>query len=57
MSDADIILIFIGIISLLIAFGQLIVAFLAFLTRDKITREKNKPIPSANRIGNVRKDK
>ncbi len=35
MSDADIILIFIGIISLLIAFGQLIVAFLAFLTRDK----------------------
>ena len=33
MSDADIILIFIGIISLLIAFGQLIVAFLAFLDR------------------------
>ena len=57
MSDADIILIFIGIISLLIAFGQLIVAFLAFLTRDKGSQEKNKPIPSANRIGNVRKDK
>ncbi len=57
MSDADIILIFIGIISLLIAFGQLIVAFLAFLTRDKDHKRKNKPIPSANRIGNVRKDK
>ena len=40
MSDADIILIFIGIISLLIAFGQLIVAFLAFLTRDKDHKRK-----------------
>ena len=40
MSDADIILIFIGIISLLIAFGQLIVAFLAFLTRDKDYKRK-----------------
>ena len=40
MSDADIILIFIGIISLLIAFGQLIVAFLAFLTRDKENKKK-----------------
>ena len=40
MSDADIILIFIGIISLLIAFGQLIVTFLAFLTRDKEHKRK-----------------
>ena len=40
MSDADIILIFIGIISLLIAFGQLIVAFLTFLTRDKDHKRK-----------------
>ena len=40
MSDADIILIFIGIISLLIAFEQLIVAFLAFLTRDKDHKRK-----------------
>ena len=40
MSDADIILIFIGIISLLIAFGQLIVAFRACLTRDKDHKRK-----------------
>ena len=40
MSDADIILIFIGIISLLIAFGQLVIAFLAFLTRDKDKKSK-----------------
>ena len=40
MSDADIIMIFIGIVGLLIAFGQLIVAFLAFLTRDKDNKRK-----------------
>ena len=33
MSDADIILIFIGIIGLLISFGSLIVAFLTFLDK------------------------
>ncbi len=38
MTDADIILIFIGIIGLLISFGSLIVAFLTFL--DKRNRKK-----------------
>lgn len=33
MTTAEIILIFIGIISLLIAFGSLIVAFLTFLNK------------------------
>ena len=40
MTAADIILIFIGIISLLISFGSLIVTFLAFLTRDKDNKKK-----------------
>ncbi len=40
MTAADIILIFIGIISLLISFGSLIVAFLAFLTREKENKNK-----------------
>ena len=38
MTAADIILIFIGIIGLLISFGRLIVAFLAFL--DKRNKKK-----------------
>ena len=42
MSDADIILIFIGIISLLIAFGQLIVAFLDLLSKDKDKKRRKK---------------
>ncbi len=33
MTDADIILIFIGIIGLLISFGSLIIAFLTFLAK------------------------
>ncbi len=35
MTVADIILIFIGIIGLLISFGSLVIAFLAFLDRDR----------------------
>lgn len=38
MTAADIIIIFIGMIGLLISFGSLIVAFLAFL--DKRNRKK-----------------
>lgn len=38
MTATDIIMIFIGIISLLISFGSLIVAFLAFL--DKRNKKK-----------------
>ena len=41
MTAADIILIFIGIIGLLISFGSLIVALLAFLDRDKDHKQKN----------------
>ncbi len=40
MTAADIILIFIGIIGLLISFGSLIVALLAFLDRDKDHKRK-----------------
>ena len=42
MSDADIILIFLGIITLMIAFGQLIVAFLDFLSKDKDKKRRKK---------------
>lgn len=42
MTVADIIMIFIGIISLLISFGSLIVAFLAFLDKRKTYRDKCK---------------
>lgn len=40
MTASDIILIFIGIISLLISFGSLIIAFLAFLDRDRNNKRK-----------------
>ena len=42
MTSADIILIFIGIISLLIGFGQLVVAFLNFLDNKRNSRRKYK---------------
>ncbi len=41
MTAADIILIFIGIISLLISFGSFVIALFAFLGRDKDHRRKN----------------
>lgn len=40
MTAFEIISIFIGILTLLAAFGSLIVAFLAFLTRDKGNKKK-----------------
>ena len=40
MTAADIILIFIGIIGLLIAFGSFVIALLAFLDRDKEYKRK-----------------
>lgn len=40
MTAADIIMIFIGIIGLLISFSSLIVAFLAFLDRDRNNKRK-----------------
>ena len=40
MTAADIILIFIGIIGLLIAFGSFVIALLAFLDRDKDYKRK-----------------
>ena len=40
MTAADIILIFIGIIGLLIAFGSFVIALLAFLNRDKEHKRK-----------------
>ncbi len=40
MTAADIILIFIGIIGLLIAFGSFVIALLAFLDRDKEHKRK-----------------
>ena len=40
MTAADIILIFIGIIGLLIAFGSFVIALIAFLDRDKDHKRK-----------------
>ena len=40
MTAADIILIFIGMIGLLIAFGSFVIALLAFLDRDKDHKRK-----------------
>ena len=40
MTAADIILIFIGVIGLLIAFGSFVIALLAFLDRDKDHKRK-----------------
>lgn len=40
MTAADMILIFIGILSLLISFGSLLIALLAFLSREKDNKEK-----------------
>ncbi len=40
MTAADIILIFIGIIGLLIAFGSFVIALLAFFDRDKDHKRK-----------------
>ena len=40
VTAADIILIFIGIIGLLIAFGSFVIALLAFLDRDKDHKRK-----------------
>ncbi len=40
MTAADIILIFIGIIGLLIAFGSFVIALLAFLDRGKDHKRK-----------------
>ena len=40
MTAADIIMIFIGIIGLLIAFGSFVIALLAFLDRDKEHKRK-----------------
>ena len=61
MTAYEIISIFIGILALLMSFGSLIVALLAFLDKRKALRgragEKIKmPIMSANRIGGVRKN-
>ena len=51
MTAADIILIFIGIIGLLIAFGSFVIALLAFLDRDKEHNKKNNARPVATRTG------
>ena len=40
MTAADIIMIFIGVIGLLIAFGSFVIALLAFLDRDKDHKRK-----------------
>ena len=55
MTAYEIISIFIGILALLMSFGSLIVALLAFLDKEKQAKIKM-PILSANRIGGVLKD-
>ena len=51
MTAADIILIFIGVIGLLIAFGSFVIALLAFLDRDKDNGRKNNAHPVSTRMG------
>ena len=51
MTAADIILIFIGIIGLLIAFGSFAIALLAFLDRYKHYKRKNNAHPVETRMG------
>ena len=51
MTAADIILIFIGIIGLIISFGSLIVALLAFL--DKRNKQKNNAHPVGKQDGRL----
>ena len=51
MTAADIILIFIGVIGLLIAFGSFVIALLAFLDRDKDHKRKNNAHPVSTRMG------
>lgn len=53
MTASDIILIFIGIISLLISFGSLVIAFLAFLDRDRNNKRKNNAHPVGKRDGRL----
>lgn len=61
MTAYEIISIFIGIFALLMSFGSLIVALLAFLDKEKSSSGEEQakikmPILSANRIGGVLKD-
>ena len=51
MTAADIILIFIGIIGLLIAFGSFVIALFAFPGRDKDHKRKNNAHPVRTRMG------
>ena len=53
MTAADIILIFIGIIGLLIAFGSFVIALLAFLDRDKDHKRKKSCPPCCNQDGRL----
>lgn len=54
MTAYEIISIFLGVLSLLIAFGSLLIAIIAFLDREE-QEEIKMPILSANRIGGGRK--
>ncbi len=56
MTAFEIISIFIGILTLLIIFGSLIIAFLSFLAKREIERKNKKPIPPSNGIGSVYQD-
>ena len=53
LTAADIILIFIGIIGLLIAFGSFVIALLAFLDRDKDYKRKKQCPPCCNQNGRL----
>ena len=56
MTAFEIISIFIGILTLLIIFGSLIIAFLSFLAKREIERKNKKPIPPSNGVGSVYQD-
>ena len=51
MTAYEIITIFMGILALLMSFGSLIIALLAFLDRDKDHKRKNNAHPVVTRMG------
>lgn len=54
MTTYEIIMVFLGIISLLICFGQLLIALLTFLDNKRNKKRKNNAYPAANKVGGVR---
>lgn len=52
MTDYETIMVFLGILALLVSFGTLLIALLAYIDRKNMRKEKM-PNLSANRLGGV----